>query len=235
MPHGGELRFERDGRVLLDGADAAALSYGFSGGVFADADGPHRNDFVWAADGEAPRVATFAVTSPIANAFDTDTSFPHSVARLENLPMSTGESRWVLFVAEGAFAGQDAAGEPILVAPIFAQATFDSTVYADANGTSSPCAEVGFAWLEREPFAARVWIPMRFAALDADEAEVPVREQLRVLLDRHRPAGVHLYVEYSDDRWTLGDGVLRDAGSTEATGLVVAGTRLWAQPEAPPD
>jgi hypothetical protein len=236
VPEESELRFERDGRVLLDGGDAAGLAYGFHGAVFADADGPHRNDFLWAEpDGSGLQVATFAVTAPVSDAFEATASFPHSSMRLETQRASTGVSRWVLFIGEGAFAAEVEGGAPLVVAPHFGQATFDASVYADAVAAPPPAAAVGFAWLEREPFAARLWIPRRFAALDTDPADVPVREQLRLALEPHRPAGVHLYVEHSDDRWVMGEGVLRDPGSAAARGVVVAGTRLWSSPEPEPN
>jgi len=58
---------------------------------------------------------------------------------------------------------------------------------------------------------------------------------LRGLLDRHRAAGVHLYVEYTDPRWTLGTGIVRDLDSEDALGIVVAGTEAWEDDtEQPP-
>ena len=51
-----------------------------------------------------------------------------------------------------------------------------------------------------------------------------MRDVVRTLLDRHRAAGVHVYVEYADPRWILGTGIVRDLDSDDALGVVVAGT-----------
>ena len=95
----------------------------------------------------------------------------------------------------------------------------------------------------------RVWIPARFAALDpastgdpgdpgsppAGPPEPDVPERLRRLLDRHRAAGVHVSVRYADDRWELGDGVLRGPVTAAIEGVSVAGTRLWPAGAPQPD
>jgi hypothetical protein len=107
--------------------------------------------------------------------------------------------------------------------PLYNAAVFDESVLAGATG---PAGEVGFAWQEREPFAVTLWIPMRFYELDVD-GELPVRERLRILLARHRAAGVHLACRYADERWTLGQGLVRDQDATDPRGLVLLGTRLW--------
>jgi len=61
-----------------------------------------------------------------------------------------------------------------------------------------------------------------------------VREPLRALLDRHRAAGVRLEVTYAEERWQLGDGILRDADSDEPLGTVLVGTTLWPDPPEEP-
>ncbi len=237
VPAGSQLRFVRDGRVQLDGGDVAGRCYSFHGAVFADAAASHSKDFVWAGPGSTPapggRGATFAVTAPIPDAFDETAAFPHSGGRLTSPAMSTGESRWAYLVAKATFGSEEEGGRPWPAAPRFRAGRFDATVWAATTGVLPPSGEVGFEWQEHEPFAARVWIPMRFAALDRPD-EVPVREQVRLLLERHRPAGVHLYVDYADDRWTLGEGLIRPPDSTAPDGVVVAGTRLWPYPPAAP-
>ena len=102
---------------------------------------------------------------------------------------------------------------------------FSQATASIAGVVRDPSGAVGFAWQEREPFAATLWIPQRFSALDA-EGEVPVRERVRLFLERYRAAGVHLYCRYADDRWSLGAGLLRDLDSTDPRGTVVVGTRL---------
>ena len=108
---------------------------------------------------------------------------------------------------------------------------FDASLFADA-ATADPVLALGFAWQEREPFACRLWIPARLRHLD-DGIALPVTERLRLLLDRHRAAGIQLSVAYAEDRWTLGDGLLRNPGSTDPEGTVIVGTRLWSIPMPP--
>jgi hypothetical protein len=228
VPDGEELRFESDGRATLDGSSVARLCYTFTGGVFADAGQTFKNDFVFADDTVEGQIATFAVTQPISDAFDPDAVFPHAEGLLDAAQLIVGESRWAFFV-RAAHYGRDAAttAEEFAV-PIFYAGVFDASVFEPDTSVGSPgSGKVGFSWQEHEPFAARLWIPLRFSTLDAD-GEIPVNERLRLLLDRHRPAGIHIYVEYADDRWTMPAGILRDEGSDEPLGTVIVGTALWA-------
>jgi len=229
VPEGEELRFESDGRVTLSGANVARNAYAFRGGVLADADASHANDFVFGPAED--REAGYAVTEPIADAFEPTAIFPHAEGLLEAAEMSLGESRWAFFV-RAAHYGREAASEADeLSEPIFSAGVFDESVFEP--GTEAAGA-VGFAWQEREPFAATLWVPQRFSSLDA-EGETPVRERVRLFLDRYRAAGVHVYVKYADDRWSLGSGLLRDPESTDPRGRVVVGTRLWpSDTEQPP-
>jgi hypothetical protein len=228
VPAGKELRFESDGRATLDGSSVARLCYTFSGGVFADAGQTFKNDFVFADDTVEGQVATFAVTQPIPDAFDPNAVFPHAEGLLDAAQLIVGESRWAFFV-RAAHYGRDAettADE--FTVPIFDAGVFDESVFLPDTSIGSPSSgKIGFSWQEHEPFAARLWIPLRFSTLDAD-GEIPVNERLRLLLDRHRPAGIHIYVEYADDRWTTPAGILRDEGSDEPLGTVIVGTSLWA-------
>jgi hypothetical protein len=224
VPAGEELRFESDGRVTLSGASVSRFSYAFRGGVYADVGASHPNDFQYAeATARPERQATFAATEPVPDAFDPAALFPHAEGLLEGATMSLGESRWAFFV-RGAHFGRtadEAADE--LAEPVVDAAVFDESVFAPGT---DPSGAVGFAWQEREPFAATLWIPQRFSALDAG-GEIQVRERVRLFLDRYRASGVHVYTKYADDRWSLGSGVIRDPDSTDPRGTVVVGTRLW--------
>jgi hypothetical protein len=239
VPDGQELRFESDGRVTLEGASVAAFAFSFRGGVFADADAlaPGR-DFVFAdeADPEATgdRTATFPVTRPIADAFEIG-SAAHAEALLDVETLALGESRWAFFVRVAHFGAGSGAEERFAI-PAFSAGIFDESVYASDAGPAEPAGAVGFAWQEREPFALTVWVPRRFSRLDA-EGELPVTERLRSLLERHRAAGIHVYVRYADDRWSVGTGLVRELDATDPRGLVVAGTTLWPDetPQPIPD
>ncbi len=233
VPDGEDLRFERDGRVTLSGASVARLSYTFQGAVFADASATHPRDFVYADTAELPTgpdaelpeaTSVYAVTHPLADAFDPSPPFPHGDPILLTATIERGESRWAFFVRAGHFGGTTGAGDAVDAAPRPFAGVFDHSVF-DPDPAGAPSGAVGFEWEEHEPFAVKVWLPMRFSTLDADGVEA-VRERVRLLLDRHRAAGVHVSVDCADPRWILGQGVVRDLTTPEALGVVVSGTTV---------
>lgn len=242
VPEGGRLRFEADGRVTLDGTSVLGRAYSFRGSVFADEEAPvPTRDFLFAPDGApapepprpvegvlADRTAYWAITHPVPDAFATGGAFPHAGGLVEPLGLARGRARWAVFVGPGTFAlrrAGDGASAVQLSAPRFRAGVFDRSVFRP-DPAGAPSLEVGFEWEEREAFAVRLWVPMRFQRLDA-EGEATIAQRLRALLDRHRAAGIRLSVEYADPRWALGVGVLRDLASTDPRGLVVAGTTTW--------
>jgi hypothetical protein len=234
VPDGQELRFESDGRVTLANASVARLSYSFTGGVYSDAtQSDLTRDFTFAGGSGPAPTAMFAVTEPIDDGFAPDAAFPHVDGLLESASLVVGESRWAFFVREANYGRAAAAVADELAVPVFEAAVFDASVYEPVTTAGSPSsAKIGFSWQEHEPFAARLWVPLRFSTLDAD-GEVTLKERLRLQLDRHRAAGIHVYVEYADDRWTVPGGVLRDAGSDEPLGTVIVGTAVWPAPDMP--
>lgn len=226
---GQQVRFRASGIVELDGTEAGNLAFAIDGGVFADAATAVVGiDFVFgdAADPGAggDRVATFGVCRPVATALDGP--LPHAGGLTPPISLRVGPTRLRFFVRQACFGSQAGAAD-VAAVPLFAAGVFDAALAADA--AAEPAADIGFAWRERQPYSCVLWLPRRFAALDGAD-QVELRERLRLALDRVRPAGVHLGVEYADDRWTLGDGVLRDVGSAEPEGLIIHGTRL-----APPE
>jgi hypothetical protein len=236
VPDGSELRFERDGRVELDGASVARRSFRFHGAVFAA--GGHPKDFVFAdeaAEGSfGDREGRYAVTSPIGDGFDPAPGLPHGDGLLAPLHLARTGARLAVFVGAGVFARDRGEGVD-LAAPEPLAGFFDETVYEpDSAGAHS--FEIGFEWDERETYAVRVWLPQALQALDR-EGEPSLRELVRMLLDRHRAGGVHVYVEYTDPRWILGTGIVRDLESDDALGIAVAGTEAWTgdttQPSGP--
>jgi hypothetical protein len=46
---------------------------------------------------------------------------------------------------------------------------------------------------------------------------------------------VRVIVEYADERWSLGSGVLRDADASDPVGTVVDGTSLWSDGTPQPE
>ena len=234
---GSELVFGAQGQVTLDDADVTGTAFIFTGGVFADETQTHPNDFVFASDdaplegadseSDSDRIATWVVTSPIDDGFEQLPTMPHGGSP-DGLPLALGETRWAAFVRSAHY-GSDAA-DPEQRASITRNAAgrFDESVFGSGpgEGAPEPFGAVGFRWSEREPFALRILLPPRLAAID-DDAGTVLREPLRVLLDRHRPAGVHLTVGYGDPQWDLGQGLVRDSDSTEPLGTLVVGTTLW--------
>jgi hypothetical protein len=240
VPDGAALRFERDGRVELDGVSVARRCFRFHGAVFGG--GGHAADFVYG-DADDParygdRAGAFAVTSPIGDGFDPSPSLPHGEGLLAPLHLARTGARFAVFAGAGTFGldrgGPDDSGVE-LAAPEPVAGFFDESVYEpDPAGETS--FQVGFEWDERETYAVRVWLPRSFAALDRD-GEPSIRELVRLELDRHRAGGVHVYVDFADPRWVLGTGVVRDLESEDALGIAVAGTEAWeagaTQPSGP--
>lgn len=245
VPDGSELRFEASGQTTLDGADVTGSSWSFRGAVFGSAaEKRTSHDFVFGGnddtgplgtpdgrdDSSGRRVATFVITTPLADALQRSAAFPHGSPTIEAILLPRGYSRWRTFVRAAHVGGPG--GRP----PRIKAGRFDTTVLVDADtgtevGTDAgvtagePSMRLGFAWEEREPFTVRVLLPRRLQVLDDDKG-TKVREPLRRLLDRHRAAGVDVRVEYADPRWTLGVGVVRDEAD-EAIGTVLSGTELW--------
>ena len=174
------------------------------------------------------QVATFAETTPVPDAFDPTAVFPHTEGLLGAATLPVGESRWAFFIRAGDYGRAADTPADELAVPVFNSAVFDGSVFEPATSVGSPSSgEVGFSWQEHEPFAARVWIPLRFSTVDK-AGEVPVNERLRLLLDRHRSGAIHVYVEYADSRWTVPGGLIRDLASSEPLGTVIEGTALWS-------
>ncbi|UCD79860.1 MAG: hypothetical protein JSW26_00045 [Desulfobacterales bacterium] len=232
VPDGQELVFSADGVVTLEGVDVSDSAYSFKGAVFADADAlDESHDFVFGdeAVGEAEqeeRSAAFAETHPEPGGFSIDRTVPHGPGLLKNPTAAVGTSRWRIFVQEAHYGSAGSSAEdPRIAVPIFSAGIFGASVFAEL-GKTPIVAKVGFSWKEREAFSLIVWIPDRFAVLDIED-QPTVAERLEDLLDRHRAAGIKLVVRYTSDKWTLSEGVIRAADSTEAIGTALLGTTLW--------
>lgn len=232
VPDGQELVFSADGIVMLEGVDVSEFAYSFHGAVLADADAlDELHDFVFgdASAGEAEqaeRSAAFAETDPAAGGFSIDRTLPHGPGLLKNPTAAVGTSRWRTFVQQAHYGSGGSSPEDGQIAvPIYNAGIFGESVFAEL-GEIPIVAKVGFSWQEREAFSLIVWIPDRFAVLDIED-QPTVTERLEDLLDRHRAAGVKLAVRYTSDKWTLPEGALRPADSTEAMGTAFLGSTLW--------
>jgi hypothetical protein len=162
------------------------------------------------------------------------------------LALPVGQSRWVGFVrlARAGIvepgADDDDAPASRAAIPRPSAGFFDGSVFADSTDPTNPAPgdpslSVGFSWEEREPFAVRLLLPRRLERLD-DEAGTRLREPLRLLLDRHRAAGVSMRIVYADPRWTMGTGIVRETPD-DPLGVVLSGTELWPDgtPQPSPD
>lgn len=241
VAEGSTLRFERDGRVELDGMSVVRSCFVFSGAVFADRDADHPKDFVFAdaaavVDDSSARTARYSVTRPVDDAFDPGPSIPHADPVLEAVRLDRRETRFAVFAGVGTFGSVTGDDEIVQSAPQSWSGRFDLSVFLpETPPAGAPAFEVGFEWDEREAYAVKVWLPFELQELDTAD-ETPIREVVRSQLDRYRAAGVHVYTAHADPRWTLGTGVLRDLDSESALGVVVAGTEMWeADIEQPGD
>lgn len=237
VPTGQTLVFTEQGRALLDDADVTSLAYAWQGGCFAGTDLDPRNDFCFDGPGQAAnqRAAHFVTTVP-PDALDREAQFPHAGQSLPMPGIAVGTTRLAYFVQQAHAASQDNLPPAVRsVTPRTRAAAFDASVWAaGAADTEAVAGEVSLSWMERRAFAARLLIPGRFRRL-AEPADVDAAQVLRRVsraLDRFRPAGVSLAVEFIDDRWVLGQGSLPGAASTDPITALRAATTLWQAPAA---
>jgi hypothetical protein len=238
VPAGETLVLDEDGRVTLGELDVTPFAYAWRGACFADGDRPHPNDFVFADPAQAvqDRVAGFAVGLP-EHALDPSFEFPHAGDSLPMPGVAVGRTRFAFFVQEAYFSV--GALEPDLphgrrVPPRPAVGFFDGSVFAPGAGEArSPAAQVSLSWLERKAHFVRILIPPRFRQLEDDPEAPEVRRRLAEAVNRFKPAGVAVEVDFIDDRWTLGEGVLTAADAEDPVAVLRGGTVLWEPPETP--
>jgi hypothetical protein len=236
VPAGQTLVFTEEGRALLDGADATSFAYAWQGACFAGTDLDAKRDFAF--DGPAlaaeQRPARFVTTVP-AGALDREAVFPHAGQSLPMPGIAVGSTRLAYFAQQAHFGSREATAVRS-VTPRSRAALFDASVWAAGLGqTEAVAGEVSLSWMERRAFAARLLIPGRFRhwreATDADASQV-LRRVSRAL-QRFRPAGVALTVEFIDERWVLGQGVLPGGAVPDPITALRSATALWDPPEAP--
>ncbi|MEY4755098.1 MAG: hypothetical protein RJA44_2773, partial [Pseudomonadota bacterium] len=250
------LTFNENGHATLEGSDVTPLIYAWQGGCFAGTDADARKDFVF--DGPTrpttSRAATFVTTTP-AGALDREAGFPGSGEPIPMPGIAVGVTRLAFFVREAHAASDDgAAASPRrrIVTPRTRAATFDASVWAATPAEQAvnsgpaalqPAAKVALSWLEHRAFAVRLLIPARLrqlrprdarsgAPINDDGAEVLRRTAQAV--ERFRPVGIELSVEFIDARWVLGQGVLAGGAPADIVDQLRAGTTLWAAPAPAP-
>jgi hypothetical protein len=135
------------------------------------------------------------------------------------------------FVQQGHYS--NLAGDPpavVRVAPRPAIGFLDNSVFAPLAAERPIAAGlVSLSWMEHRAFCFRLLIPRRFAAFTPDDPDgVDTRQRVAQALNRFRPAGVEVRVEFADDRWVLGQGVLLEGASENIIDQLRSGTALWA-------
>lgn len=232
VPAGETLEFLEEGRAVLGSQDVTANAFAWQGACYAAGTEAHLKDFVFAGPGlTSDRAASFARSTPL-NALQSNFVFPHAGDGLPMPGLDVGETRFAFFAQEAHFS-QD--GNPVLrVPPRPAVGFADQSVFAPGPAEErQPAAQVTLEWQERKAFWVNVWIPKRFRKWKLDDEEGrATRDSVELALNRFRPAGVRVNVEFQDDRWTLGRGILPEA---DKISIFVAppgsGSELWQPPE----
>jgi hypothetical protein len=235
VPAGSRLLVTEEGLVFLDGAEVGGQAYSWSGACFADAV-PNAHDFLFDGPGVAARRrATFVVATP-ADALDREALVPHAPTFLGVPGINVGETRFAFF------AQQNHLGFPTRTpTPRTVIGFADGSVFAGGPDVRDPqgpnpndpvAGRVTLSWLEHEGYAVRVIVPSRFQYLSGGDGPTVEQRVVRAL-ERVRPAGVEVRVEFADDRWTLGEGALTDENplDDDPNTLLRGGTTLWPAEE----
>lgn len=207
LKDGQQLVFSRDGHAYLDGSDVTKDCYRIYDGFFDDT---ARARF---ADGDP--VHGFALVEP-EGAADRNQPGP-IVMGLDKLPaprLLHGDNTLRFSVEEGAFD-----------ASLFDAAVFELPDASDAAGDAAlkalpPSGKFQVKWREHEAFVVRLLLP---PALKAWEAAFLSGGSLPQLLgrglERFRPAGVRLEVDYWTDEWILGESLIEDLSEPDGEGV----------------
>ncbi|MEP7380581.1 MAG: hypothetical protein ABI910_02790 [Gemmatimonadota bacterium] len=226
------LVFDEGGRTSLDGTDVSADAFAWRGACFAGDDDSVAvpRDFVFDGPGaDAARRATFAVGVPF-DALDGAFSFPHAGDPIPMPGIGVGTTRFAFFVREAHFAAVDESVDPhrpIPLSPRTHAGVLDASVFAPPpDAEQAPAAVVSLSWLEHEAYALRLLLPRRFGDFDAMN-EVPMAELVSRAIERHRPVGVDVRVEYVEDRWILGESDVTAADTADPILSLRGGSVLW--------
>ena len=236
VPNGELLVFNEEGRVLLGAADVTSQAFAWQGACFAGDDAAAEVDFVFDGAGVNPRhkKARFVTMTP-GQGLDREALYPSDGANLPIPGIAVGTTRLAFFVQEGHFASRDPAPAAARsVTPRSGAARFDGSVFAPPPLPRTSSARVSLSWLEHRAFAVRLLVPPRFRAWRARDAEGALTLQaVARALERFRPLGVELRVEFIDDRWTLGSGTLTSGIDDDPIESLRAGTEVWPAPAEP--
>jgi hypothetical protein len=202
LADGQELTFSRDGHAYLDGEDVTAQCYRIRDGFF---DEPAKARFQDGDPGEG-----FAIVDPAGAA---DRNQPGSaVTGLPELPAPRqlhGDNTLRFNVEEGAF---DASR--------FDEAVFKLPGNPAELAALPPSGKFQVLWREHQAFTVRVLLPPDLKSWEAaflSGGSLP--QHVARGLDRFRPAGVRLEVDFWNDDWVLGESLLEDDSEDTGEGV----------------
>jgi hypothetical protein len=222
--------------------------------VFADADieMPEAGN-----PANAARISRFVEVTPGAG-LNREGKFPHAGDSLSVPSVGIGKTRFAFFVQHGHFAALRADMPPLpdgvfgsdpfastpalvladreLVTPRYGAAIADASLFADRAGyseTDQPAAQLHLRWLERQAYKVRLFVPRRFIGFDVDEEGDLVKDYIALGIERFRPAGVDIEVQFIDSHWVLNEADLphEDASLDSAISRIRSQTILSALPE----
>src|SRR5258708_25918252 len=148
--------------------------------------------------------------------------------------IAVGETRMAFFVQQAHVSNAGTKPAALFLAvPRTAVGFLGDSVFAPGAGETVPqAALVSLSWLEHRAFCLRVIIPRRFHGLTPDDPDGPeTLQRVAQALTRFRPAGIEVRVEFRDDRWVLGQGVLVSGASDNLIAQLHSGTALWGIPK----
>ena len=202
-----------------------------------------RNDFVFADATQVldddTKIAKFATVTP-AGTLDRDALLPHAGSSLPMPTIGIGKTRFAFFIQEAHFnaeiAGTDSPASSVynntlfastpavvrehieLASPRFGAGFVNASVFAADKMSSDvkPAAQVQLRWLERQAYKVKLLIPNRFRLFDSKNGE-QIKDLVKQGIQRFRPAGVDVVVDYVEPYWVMGDAALpTDTENTNA-------------------
>ncbi len=235
-------------QVFTEGYDSL-LSTDF---VFADEDNIPADDDLET----GKRISRFVTVTPVAT-LDREAKLPHAGDTLSMPNVSVGKTRFAFFVQHGHFSALREDMPPLpdnvfgsdpfrsthslvladreLVTPRFGAAIADASLFADADGYgehSQQAAEVHLRWMERQAYKVRLFVPRRFKDFDDSEGEL-MKDYIKLGIERFRPMGIDVEVQFIDKKWVLNDADLPfdDASFDSAISRIRSQTILNSVPE----
>ncbi len=201
LADGQVLLFSRDGHAYLDGEDVSAKCYRVYDGF--------QDDTAMARFADGDPVHGFSKCDP-AGATDRNQPGP-TVVGLPEFPaprLLHGDSDFRFSVEEGAF---DASrfGEAVFAFPDKA-----------AIDAAPPSGKFQVEWREHQAFMVRVLLPPDLKSWESaflSGGSLP--QHVARGLERFRPAGVRLEVDFWNDEWVLGESLLEDLSEPDGEGV----------------